>query len=142
MRIVIEIPKYIGDWIEYCKEKGLTLLEALSPIGKFGEHLAETFDGDAAKCSKWARCNSNNFAYAWVNGYYELEPSKYIVRMNNISDSNKVLKHGYGTNEWYFGTNCVNETKVRRVKHTKKELIGSGFDWVFLCDGVTIEEVY
>lgn len=137
-----KIPYYIARYIDYCKEHKLTILGAFDPIGDFGEGLLPTYKGDSQKCLRWIKRNSNKFASAWVNGYYELEPSKYIVRMNNVSDSNKVLKYIYSTDEWYFGTNCVNETTGRRVKHTRKELIGSGFDWVFSCDGVTIEEVY
>lgn len=138
----VKVPYYIANYIAYCKENKLTILGAFYPIGDFGECLLPKFKGDAQKCSKWIKMNSNKFASAWVNGYLEIEPSKYIVKVNNIRDSNKVLKYGYGTKDWYFGTKCLVETNVRRVKHTKEELIEAGFDWVFYCDGVTIEEVY
>lgn len=78
MKITIKIPREIGEWIEYCKTHCITLYGALDPIDKFGEAIAESFKGDANKCAKWARTNSNDFAYAWVNGY-EVDEKYYYV---------------------------------------------------------------
>lgn len=30
------VPKYVADWIEYCKANKFLLLGALSSVGKFG----------------------------------------------------------------------------------------------------------
>ena len=65
----LRISREIGEWFEYCKSCSITLYGALDPVDKFGTSIAETFKGDAEKCAKWARKNSNDFAYAWVNGY-------------------------------------------------------------------------
>lgn len=78
MKITLKIPREIGEWIEYCKSCSITLYGALDPVDKFGMSIAETFKGDALKCAKWARINSNDFAYAWVNGY-EVEEKYYYV---------------------------------------------------------------
>lgn len=78
MKITIRIPREIGEWIEYCKSCSITLYGALDPVDKFGMSIAETFKGDALKCAKWARTNSNDFAYAWVNGY-EVDEKYYYV---------------------------------------------------------------
>lgn len=78
MKITIRIPREIGEWIEYCKSYSITLYGALDPVDKFGMSIAETFKGDALKCAKWARTNSNDFAYAWVNGY-EVDEKYYYV---------------------------------------------------------------
>lgn len=78
MKITIRIPREIGEWIEYCKSCSITLYGALDPVNKFGMSIAETFKGDALKCAKWARTNSNDFAYAWVNGY-EVDEKYYYV---------------------------------------------------------------
>ena len=73
-------------------------------------------------------------------GKYKITLKKIIRRLEDIPDDSRnmwlseILSH--------FGTGCVSETSVRRVKHTKQELIEAGFDWVFFCDGVTVEEVY
>ena len=78
MKIKIKIPREIGDWIEYCKWNNITIYGALDPIDKFGVHIADTFEGDITKCVQWARKNSNDFAYAWVNGY-EVDKKYYYV---------------------------------------------------------------
>lgn len=78
MKITIKIPREIGEWIEYCKARGISLYGALEPVDTFGQSLNETFSKDAYKCAKWARTNSNDFAYAWVNGY-EVDEKYYYV---------------------------------------------------------------
>lgn len=86
MKITIKIPREIGEWIEYCKDRGMTLYGALEPVDTFGQSLGETFSKDAYKCAKWAKCNSNEFAYAWVNGY-EVDEKYYYVAIP--------VQHGY-----------------------------------------------
>lgn len=75
----VEIPTNISEWIVYCKENNFNLLGALSPVGDFGEPLANSFKGDAIKCAKWAMANSNIFADAWVNGYKVKKEKYYYV---------------------------------------------------------------
>lgn len=75
----VEIPTSISEWIVYCKENNFNLLGALSPVGNFGEPLANSFKGDVTKCAKWAMANSNIFADAWVNGYKVKKEKYYYV---------------------------------------------------------------
>lgn len=78
MKITIRIPREIGEWIEYCKGRGFTLYRAFQPSNKYGESIADSFSGDADTCAQWAKINSNDFAYAWVNGY-EVDEKYYYV---------------------------------------------------------------
>lgn len=78
MKITIRIPREIGEWIEYCKGRGFTIYRAFEPSNKYGESIADSFSGDADTCSQWAKINSNDFAYAWVNGY-EVDEKYYYV---------------------------------------------------------------
>lgn len=78
MKITIKIPREIGEWIEYCKGRGFTIYRAFEPSNKYGESIADSFSGDADTCAQWAKINSNNFAYAWVNGY-EVDEKYYYV---------------------------------------------------------------
>lgn len=132
------IPKNIANYIDYCKENKFTLFGALSPIGKFGESLAEYFKGDVLKCSSWARHNSDEFAKAWVNGYRILEP-RYQVKVKAVTGSTKYLVYGEVSDTWYFGKG---ESINLRTLHTKKELEDAGFGWVFHCNGIKTYEVY
>lgn len=138
----VKVPYYIANYIAYCKENKLTILGAFDPVGDFGEALFPKFKGDTQKCLRWIKKNSNKFASAWVNGYYPIEPIKYIVRVNNVKPSASVLKYQIEEKHWVLGNYCLVDNSARRVKHTKQELIEAGFDWVFFCDGVTVEEVY
>lgn len=138
----VKIPYYIADYIAYCKDNKLTILGAFDPIGDFGESLLPKFKGDAQKCLSWIKKNSNKFASAWVKGYCAIEPIRYIVKVNNVSGSTSVLKYQIGTKQWFVGNSCLVDNSAKRVKHTKQELIEAGFNWVFFCDGVTVEEVY
>lgn len=79
MKITMRIPREIGEWIEYCKSRSITLYKALHPVDRFGELIGGAFEGDVYKCAKWAKTNSNDFAYAWVNGYEVDEKYYYIV---------------------------------------------------------------
>lgn len=132
------IPKNVASYIDYCKENKFTLFGALSPIGKFGEPLAESFKGDVLKCSSWAKHNSDEFAKAWVNGYRILEP-RYQVKVEGITGNTKYLVYGEVSDTWYFS----NDMSINiRTYHTKKELEDAGFGWVFHCNGIKLTEVY
>lgn len=74
----VVIPQYVADWIEYCKEHNFTLLGCLDPVDDFGTSLSEGFKGDAKKCVKWCRKESNTFALAWLFGY-EVENERNIL---------------------------------------------------------------
>lgn len=137
-----KVPYYIANYIYYCKENKLTILGAFDPIGDFGEALLPTYKGDVQKCLRWIKRNSNKFANAWVNGFYAIEPNKYIIKINSVNNSTSVLKYNLKDKEWYFGSDVSVENPNILGEHTKEGLIRAGFDWVFFCDGVTIEEVY
>ncbi|HEM5582637.1 DUF1642 domain-containing protein [Streptococcus suis] len=77
----VVIPRYVSEWIGYCKANGLTLLGAIEPISKFGKELADTFTGDLNMCLSWVEFNQNAFARAWLFGY-EIEQEKlYTVEI-------------------------------------------------------------
>lgn len=97
MQMKENIPYYISRYIDYCKEHKLTILGAFDPIGDFGEDLLTTYKGDVQKCLRWVKNNSNVFASAWVNGYWEIEPSKYIVRVKCTKE--ELIEAGF---DWVF----------------------------------------
>ena len=135
----VVIPKFIADWIEYCKEHNFTLLGCLDPVDDFGMSLSEGFKGDTRKCVKWCRKESNTFAIAWLFGY-EVEPEKkYIVMVDNTMEASKYLKYDKVVKKWYFG--MIGGSDAVRLYHTKDELTEGGFDWVLSCEGVEVEEV-
>jgi hypothetical protein len=136
MKITIRIPREIGEWIEYCKSHCITLYGALDPIDKFGEHIAESFKGDANKCAKWARTNSNDFAYAWVNGYEVDEKYYYIVipcgegtYRRVFMNSNRNLVIGGFT--YYSEEEAIKIAKDSSFKLTEKMVKDSPLSWAW-----------
>ena len=81
----VVVPKFVGEWIEYCKANYITLLGALDPISELGEALANSFDGNVGDCRTWVTRNQDTFAKAWL-AYpnIEVEPEKmYTVEIPN-----------------------------------------------------------
>lgn len=135
----VVIPQYVADWIEYCKEHNFTLLGCLDPVDDFGTSLSEGFKGDTKKCVKWCRKESNTFALAWLFGYEVMEEKRYIVKVNGVFSNSNCLNYNKEYGYWAFVDDT--DTEIHRVMHTKEELIKGGFEWVFSCEGVEVEEV-
>lgn len=69
-------------------------------------------------------------------GYTVEKEKRYFVRLKHAGISNSLLKRT-PKGEWWFGINFDDESQA----HTRKELENSGWDWVFDCPGIDIEEV-
>ena len=136
MKIIIRIPREIGEWIEYYKSCSITLYGALDPVDKFGMSIAETFKGDALKCAKWARANSNDFAYAWVNGYEVDEKYYYIVIPCGEGTYRRVFMNS-NRNLVISGFTYHSEEEARKIakdgsfKLTKKMIKDSPLSWAW-----------
>lgn len=137
-RDLVEVPPFVDDWIEYCKEHNFTLLGCLDPVDDFGMSLSEGFKGDTRKCVKWCRKESNTFAIAWLFGY-KVNEKKYIIKFKNVQKGSESFKFDMVTGKWYFGFN--QESSTTRLYHTKEDLVNAGFEWMFSCPGFNVEEV-
>ncbi|MGT2911356.1 DUF1642 domain-containing protein [Streptococcus cameli] len=120
----VKIPKFVAEWIDFCKDAGITLIGAIEPIGHFGEALAEGFDGDLKKSQIWLRRNQTEFARAWLDGY-EVEREKlYMIKLPN----------GQGLCEsesgaLFFGNRIAG--KELYAKKTKSEFEKAGYAWAW-----------
>ena len=133
------IPKYIAEWLEFCKRNEFTLFGCLDPALDFEELVNESFKGDIRKCIRWCRKESNTLARAWLDGYEVEKEKKYIVKFKNIIKDLSFLKYDGIVKKWYFGRK--GEVIAVRLHHTEDELTEGGFEWVFSCKGVEVEEV-
>ena len=135
----VKIPKFVAEWIEYCKKHNFTLFGCLDPVNGFESLADETFEGDIRKCIRWCRKESNNFARAWLDGYENEKEKRYLVKIKgNVSEN--ILVFGLVT-QVYFFSNDNRNNKYRQTTHTRKELERSGFGWVFNCPGVEVKEM-
>lgn len=73
----VVVPKFVADWLEWCKENSLTLSEALSAKENKSDDLQTAVN-------EWFTSNHEDlFARAWLDGY-EIEQEKlYTVEIPN-----------------------------------------------------------
>lgn len=133
------VPKYMADWLKFCKDNGFKLLEGMSPYASAMEEYLDDFEGDIQEVLKWIRHNQDDFSKAWVNGYEVGNCSKHKVFIKGLKKENNYLKHDMTSDNWYMGANISGAQFT--VWHTKEELEKAGFGWVFSCEGVSIVEV-
>ena len=121
------VPQFVADWIEKCKAKEKSLLNALlyTPEGVNGW----VDDPD----------NQETFALAWIFGYEVEKEKRYIIKLKGVPNGAKFLKYAKVTQKWYFG--MKGHYSDREIRHTSKELEEAGFGWIFSCEGIEVEEV-
>lgn len=133
----VVIPKLVADWIVYCKNTSLSLARALNVSEDDFYNYANQNDHLDLLYFLGSMANQKTFALAWINGYEK--EKKYIVKFKNITKDSSFLKYDGVVGKWYFGMN--GETTAIRLHHTKEELTEGGFEWIFSCEGVEVEEV-
>ncbi|HCT8905282.1 TPA: DUF3850 domain-containing protein [Enterococcus faecalis] len=70
----VVVPKFVADWIEYAKKKGVSLIVSFNPWDLYGAEYIEA--------TRWIDNNQETFALAWVNGYeVETEPAIHELKI-------------------------------------------------------------
>lgn len=124
----VQIPQFVADWIEACKENNII---SLSGAFEYAKGEVETW------LSSWE--NQETFAIAWIYGYTIKLEKQYYVRFKWIEEAYSYLTLIKHLNTWTLTD--IKLDKKFRSEHTKKQLEDAGFGWVFDCPGVEIEEV-
>ena len=127
----VKVPQCVADYIEESRLKGWDLLASMCFV----------VSAKNKKTTKWFYLgeNKNIFALAWIFGYEVEEEKRYLVKVKGMNRINGCLAHNKELATWYFGIS--GNSKNHRTNHTRKELEKAGFDWVFSCEGIEIEEV-
>lgn len=133
----VVIPKYVADWIEYCKNIFLSLARALNVSEEDFYNYANQKDHLDILYFLGSMVNQEKFAKAWLFGYEVEKEKKYLVKIKGDIQEN-ILVYGYGVKRYFFSSYMDGN---RRTYHTKDELTEGGFDWVLSCEGVEVEEV-
>lgn len=128
----VKVPYFVADLIEYAKIRDWDLEDVFLNIAN---------ELDTSEISEWfyTQGNMDVIARAWLDGYEIEQEKRYAIRFKNIRKETNYLKYDRVVNNWYLGAKEF--SKERKTYHTKKELESSGFDWVFDCPGIEIEEV-
>ena len=125
----ITIPQVVADWIEWTKKDGLDLQDAMNLIsGEENKKLWRWFYNES---------NQETFARAWLDGFEIEKEKRYSVKIKGEIVEN-LLVYGLGINRYFFARTYDSS---KRNEHTRKQLEEAGFDWVFNCEGIEIEEV-
>lgn len=137
--LVPEVPQYVADWIEYCKNTFLSLARALNVSEEDFHNYANQKDHIELLTFLGSMVNQEKFSKAWLFGYEVEKVKKYLVKMKGFSGYGRYLNKALSSGEYFLGSK--NEVDGYRIKHTRKELEKNNFGWVFSCEGVAVEEV-
>ena len=121
-----QVPQFVADWIEECKENNI-----ISLSGAF-EYAKEEVD---IWLSDWT--NQETFARAWLDGYEVEKEKRYLVKIKGVVCP--YLNHDTINELWFYNQKI--EGAYTKTQHTRKELEDAGFGWIFSCEGIEIEEV-
>lgn len=135
----VTIPRFVADWIKYCKNTNVTMTRALL-VGEV-DFYNYANQKDLSRLTDFFSDGKNQdlFARAWLDGYTVEKEKRYLVKVIGMSKFYECLNFDTTENRWKF-FDCDN-TKTYRTHHTHKELEEAGFGWVFDCTGIEIEEV-
>ena len=86
------VPKFVAEWIGYCKFKGFTLLGALDPVSELGVGLVTSLTEELRKGKDWAQRNQETFARAWLDGFEVEQEKLYTVEIPNPNSPWKYLR--------------------------------------------------
>lgn len=135
----VKIPKFVADWIEYCKNTFLSLARALMVSEEDFYNYANQKDHLELLYFLGSMINQEKFAKAWIYGYEVEQEKRYLVEMKGISGYGRYLNKVLSSGEYFLASE--NEVDGYKTKHTRKELENSGFGWVFNCPGIEVKEV-
>jgi hypothetical protein len=124
----VQIPQFIADWIEACKENNIISLTGAFEYAK-GE--VKTW------LSSWE--NQEFFARAWLDGYEVEEEKRYYIRLKNVDENYNYLTCIKHLNAWALTE--IKRDKKFRTEHTKEQLEEGGFGEVFDSPLFEVEEV-
>ena len=137
--LITELPQFVADWLEYCKNIWLSLARALAVSEEDFYNYGNKKDYLDLLYFLGSMVNQEKFALAWVNGYEVNKEKRYLVKIIGIIDYNSYLNYHKENNKWTIETSS--ETGAIRTKHTRKELEEAGFGDVFNSPLFEVEEV-
>ena len=133
------VPQFVADWIKYCKFTNVNLQNALLVGDVYFYNYANQNDFSKLKEFLKTENNQENFARAWLDGYEIEQEKRYRVSVKNVRIRQGTLNRSKKSGVFIFSN--PEENNLYDTKFTRKELEVAGFEWVFDCEGIEIEEV-
>lgn len=132
-----DVPQFVVDWYEEHKD------DFEFNIWDWIAFRDEPKKAGNKKFNGWLNEGLNTPIQTLVKmhlfGYKVKKEKKYIIKLKNVQKGSESFKFDMITEKWYFGFN--QESSTARLYHTKEELRKAGFEWMFSCPGLEIEEV-
>lgn len=132
----VKVPQFVADWYEENKD------DFEFNVWDWVAYSDESEKLENKEFNSWINDSEGNPIQTLVNMHqfgYEVEKEpKYTVKIKNTNCSTKNLLFGEITGTWFFAEGKYGNVIV---KHTRKELEEAGFEWVFSCEGIEVEEV-
>lgn len=75
----VEIPDYVGYWLEYCKATNVGMINSLYVWNVTLHNYARMSDADKLRTYFLSHKNQEKFLTAWVNGYSVIKDKYYYV---------------------------------------------------------------
>ena len=128
----VTIPRFVADWIKYCKNTGVTLARALLVEEIDLYNYANQKDYEKLKEFLKVKAHQEAFARAWLDGYEVEKEKRYTVVMKKTKQP---LYYNASEDKLFF-------SMAKIASHfTRQQLEKLNFGWVFDCPGIEIEEV-
>lgn len=132
-----EVPEYVANWYEKHKD------DLEFNIWDWIAFRDEPKKTGNKKFNGWLNEGLNTPIQTLVEmhlfGYKVKKEKKYIIKLKNVQKGSESFKFDRVIEKWYFGFN--QESITARLYHTKEDLVNAGFEWMFNCPGIEIEEV-
>ena len=128
------IPKFVADWIKYCKYIYLSLVRALMVNEVDFYNYANQEDHSKIIIFLESEINQDRFARAWLDGYTVEKEKRYEVILCNGQSLKTVYRQGKDRLDF-------EKVYGDLERFTRKQLEEAGFGWVFDCPGVKVREV-
>jgi gp178 len=132
------IPKFVADWYEGHKD------DFEGNLFRCIDQMPDPFSGEKlSDFDEWIVDDHTKPFQTLVNmhqfGYTVEEEKRYLVKMKGLRENTSYLNYDSIDAEWYFAD--AENGPVVGTHCTRKELESAGFDWIFSCEGIEVEEV-
>ena len=128
----VTIPQFVADWYE--KHKDDLEYDIWEYILHWGKQQPSEF-------YEWMNHANNKPFQTLVNmhqfGYTVEKEKRYLVKIKRVACP--YLNYDTINELWFYNQKI--EGVYTKTQHTRKELEQAGFEWVFNCPGIEIEEV-
>ena len=128
----VVVPKFVAEWIGYCKFKRFTLLGALDPVSELGVGLVTSLTEELRKGKDWAQRNQETFARAWLDGFEVEQEKLYTVEIPDPHGAFKIrYLYRYGNGNIRIGGSDYRDIFSTTETHLTESEIKQDFDFLW-----------